>query len=217
MRDRDLSDEGRQQCAELLDALPWVDKVTHLVSSPHATRLELVPATFEPVISTGKRIVALPELTDTGMFRASFVLSKRVLAAKFGGKVDLGLLTAGWDAPKPEGGFGCSPEEWLEHRATAGLLTRVVRLRRGGGERVAVGTAATLPSDAHVVVVTHGLLAHFPTEEFKASKFRAVVTRGPLEYRSFQFAAEPKDNVRLVETWESRLRKNLPIASTMSD
>ncbi|RYP86803.1 hypothetical protein DL769_000648 [Monosporascus sp. CRB-8-3] len=129
--------------------------------------------TFGPVISRGKRIIALPGLTDAGTHESGSGSSERVLTAAFGDNVGLGLLPAGWDRLDPEGEFGCS-SEWLEHRAT------VVRI-------LLWGRAATLPSDAQVVVMTHG------------------------------FATEPKDDVRLVETWESHLRQSLPTTSTLTD
>ncbi|RYP83977.1 hypothetical protein DL770_005279 [Monosporascus sp. CRB-9-2] len=153
MQDPDLSDPGRQRCGELRNMLPWMDKVTHLVSSPMQRALSSCLLTFEPVISRGKRTVALLELTDAGTREAS---------------------------------FGSSKSERLEYRAT------VVRV-------LLQGHAAALLSDAHVVVMTHGLLAHFLAEEFEAPKFGAVATGGPPEHRSFQFAPEPKDDVRLVE------------------
>ncbi|RYP13847.1 hypothetical protein DL767_010536 [Monosporascus sp. MG133] len=56
-----------------------------------------------------------------------------------------------------------------------------------------------------------------PRRESEAPKFGAMATWGPLEYCSFQFAAELKDGVRLFETWESHLRKSLPTTSTLTD
>ncbi|RYO98130.1 hypothetical protein DL764_007175 [Monosporascus ibericus] len=123
--------------------------------------------TFEPVISRDKRTIALPELTDAGTSEASFGSNKSVVAAKFGDKVDLGSPPVGWDAPDLQGEFGCSPGERPEHRATAVSV-------------LLWGHAAALLSDAQVVKMTHGLLAHFLTE-FEAPKFGAVVRWGPLE------------------------------------
>ncbi|RYP46187.1 hypothetical protein DL768_007582 [Monosporascus sp. mg162] len=195
--DPDLSDAGRQRCAKLHNKLLWMDKVSQLVSSPIQRALGSCLLIFEPVISRGKRTIALPELTDAGTREASFGSSKSVLADNLDDKVDLGSPPVSWDNPDPEGEFGCSPEERLEHRQT------VVRVLLWGHE-------AALLSDVHVVMMNRRLLVQFLAEEFDAPAFGAVVTWGssgvlPIPVRP----PSRKDDVRFFETRESHLRESL--------
>ncbi|RYP73004.1 hypothetical protein DL771_003872 [Monosporascus sp. 5C6A] len=110
---------------------PWMDKVTHLVSSHMQRALNSCLLTSEPVASRGKRIVALPALTDTGTHEASFGSSKSVFAAAFGDKVDLGWLPVGWDAPEPEGRFAArrrsdssTAQRWAAHQSGSSTVRR---------------------------------------------------------------------------------------------
>ena len=221
-RDAELTEAGRQQCAELRaaapDALPWKGgRVRHVISSPLRRTLQSCLLAFEPVLArpqgpddAGLLVVAVPDLTEAGSRVSSFGSDPAVLAAEFNSagdgknkvRVDLSRVEQGWNSFDLSSKYAYSVEK-LETRAAD------VRayLRRMAAE-------LEKEEETHVIVMTHSVVAHFVTEDYEGiAPDRRSAWADNLAHRSYRF--EGPD--RLVETPESRVRTGLPPVSTLTD
>lgn len=156
LADPDLTELGKEQCAELSKNFPFHDKITHLVASPLRRTLYTCLLSFGPVLEQGRvqKVTALPELQEIAALPSDTGSDPAVLAKEFGGeKVDLGLVKDDWTDKGPGSPF--APElEKLDARARAARIW----LRKLASE--------VEGDEAHIVVVTHGAILHFLTEDW---------------------------------------------------
>ncbi|KAI1780804.1 hypothetical protein F4818DRAFT_436001 [Hypoxylon cercidicola] len=64
-RDPVLSPAGRQQCMDFSQQFPFMNGVTHVVSSPLRRAIESSLLAFSPALAE-KQVIVLPEVTETG-------------------------------------------------------------------------------------------------------------------------------------------------------
>lgn len=150
IRDPDLTDLGHEQCADLRAAFPHHDRITRLVASPiRRTLYTCLEAFGEPRLLPVTAVDLLQEVSDSPCDVGSDV---EKLRAEFGEKVDLSRVREGWNDKK-------NPESWAEPRVEK-LIARAREARR------AIRELVDLNGDEHIVVVTHGAIVHYITDEW---------------------------------------------------
>ncbi|KYK55004.1 phosphoglycerate mutase family protein [Drechmeria coniospora] len=193
IRDPDLTTLGSSQCADLRTAFPYHDLVTRLVASPLRRTLATCVAAFGhdslyPIVA----LDVLQEVSDSPCDTGS---STQRLLDEFGGRVDLARVSDGWT----EKGAGSVFEPTLEKIAERARESRTaLRALAGSG-------------DDHVVVVSHGGMLHFLTDDWQGIPNGRATGWDNCEYRSYQFAdpSGADDEAALVETEESWRRRKL--------
>ncbi|KAI0597531.1 phosphoglycerate mutase-like protein [Biscogniauxia sp. FL1348] len=171
VRDPILTPFGRLQCAHLLTTFPHMDKVTALLASPMKRTISTCILSFLPV--SDKRITLMAELQEVGSWNCDIGNDMETIRMEFGKRVDTSLVKPGWNDKNPT-------TEWAADVAKVEARARTARQQ--------IRRLASLPknSDAHIVVVTHGIFAHWLTQDFGG-----VGGNGPswgnAEYRSYQF------------------------------
>lgn len=174
--DPELTPLGKSQCADLNRRFPFHQKITHLVASPMRRTIYTALYTFEAEIDDGKRVVALPEVQEVSTLPCDIGSEPEVLVAEFpASRVDLGLVTPGWNDKNLDGPWA-PVMETLDERARRAR----VWLRELGAEAAAKG------GEAHIVVVTHGGFVHFLTQDwhgFNSDKGESWPTSGRLSGR----------------------------------
>ena len=150
--DPDLTPLGLEQCAKLRASFPSHSLVKTLVASPIRRTLYTALNTFYPLPSHSENpIIALDliqEVSDSPCDTGSEI---EKLREEFGGKVDLEKVRKGWNDKK-------NPESWAEPTVTK-LMARAKEARKVIREIAGEG-------DHHVVVVTHGAIVHYITDEW---------------------------------------------------
>lgn len=169
----------------------------------------------------GGVVVALPEVQEVSNLPCDCGSSPEKLHEEFdeGGLVDLGLVKEGWqDKASPDSPWKPEMEK---------LKRRAEKARRWLFELASQGQGSGSPSksaksqadcgeeepeepeeEKHIVVVTHGGLLHFLTQDFDGMDLNKGTGWGNTEWRSYEFVVTEAENVRLKETEESwRKRK----------
>ncbi|KAI1260149.1 phosphoglycerate mutase-like protein [Xylariaceae sp. FL1019] len=195
IKDPDLTELGEQQCADLCKAFPYHDKITHLVASPIRRTLFTCKLSFAPAVESGKKILALPDAQEVSLYPCDVGSDVDTLKNEFGDLVDLHLVQSNWNIKSPESKYYPDPMK-LEARAR--------------DARLALQEIANkADSDAHIVLVTHGGILHFLTEDWQGIAIGRGTAWENTEYRSYQFVdktgADP--NATLEELPESRSRR----------
>ncbi|KAG5920076.1 hypothetical protein E4U42_006325 [Claviceps africana] len=198
VRDPDLTPTGEHQCSDLRAAFSSHDKLAKLVSSPmrrtiHTCNLAFGgPGQLYPIIllDTLQEVSASP--CDTGSGSES-------LLEEYGYNIDVEHLRGGWTDKTRGGPFEPS------------LAAVTARAREA---RLALLDIAE-HADGDVVVVTHGGFLHFLTDDWEGIPADGSTAWENCMYRSYAFDECPddEDDVRLVETRESRRRRNAPETS----
>ena len=109
--------------------------------------------------------------------------------------VDLGLVHEGWNSKTGRWSASASA---IEKRAREAR----VFLRELGTE-----AAETTGEDQHIVVVTHGGYLHYFTEDWDGNEKFTGTGWANTEFRSYEFDTEAEETASLVETKESRSRR----------
>ncbi|KAL8650630.1 MAG: hypothetical protein Q9210_003716 [Variospora velana] len=212
MLDPPLTPHGEQQCRDLCDRFPFHSSIGLLVSSPLRRTIQTTLLAFEPEISRGVRYFALPEVQETSDLPCDTGSNLSVLKQDFGDRpVDLSLIPDDWDSKKGK---------WAADHVAVEARCREARNWLKSRE------------EEHIVVVSHGGLLHYLTEDWTGSgKFQG--TRRPflrrvkkmlfpnaydpwytgtgwenVECRSYRFAKGDGENASLEETEESRQRRS---------
>lgn len=198
LRDPDLTDLGKEQCAELHKTFPYHAKITHLVASPIRRTIFTCQYSFPEAVRSGKKIVALPDCQEVSLYPCDVGSDHELLKQEFGaggGLVDFRLLTKDWNLKTPDSRYFPDPQK-LEARARDARLW-LRDLVKAAGE------------DSHVVVVTHGGILHFITEDWAGIETGHGTGWRNTEYRSYSFADKTFEdpNASLEELPESRLRR----------
>lgn len=143
--DPGLTPEGQQQCTKLRTTFPYHGQVKHVVASPMARAVQTALLAVTSV-ETGP-VKLLDNLQEVFGYGSS--LDK--LRAAFGDEVDLSEVRADWT--DKDDGSSFDPE-WDKLLARVRDARQFVRGLAGG-------------EDDHVVIVTHGALVHFLTEDWE--------------------------------------------------
>ena len=152
LKDPLLTPLGESQCDELCKRFPAHDKVTHLVASPMRRTLHTCLRSFAPVAQAGKKVIALPEAQEVSILPCDVGSDPDTLRAEFADSVDLSLLRDGWNDKSEPSKYFPAPAK-LEARAKE-VRIWLRELAKEAGD------------DAQIVLVTHGGILHFLTEDW---------------------------------------------------
>ncbi|KAI9151867.1 putative phosphatase [Paramyrothecium foliicola] len=195
--DPDLTELGKQQCADLRAAFPHHDKLVRLVASPMRRTL------YTGIHSFGTRdessslypVIALDVLQEVSTSPCDTGSDKPKLQQEFGAKLDLSRVRDDWN----EKGSS-SPFEPTARKLTA----RALQSRRALRE-----IAKEAGEDAHIAVVSHGGFLHFLTDDWYGIPEGNATGWKNCEYRSYQFidSSGADEDAALQETQESWHRR----------
>lgn len=209
MPDPLLTPLGITQCHALAASFPYKPLVTHIVSSPLRRALYTALESFSSLIEDQKRlkVIALPEIQETSDLPCCTGSALELLQEEFGqgrwkDAVDLDLVKAGWNDKSMNTEWAPAKQavEKRSHKARLYLRDLAKEYESKTGE------------EAHIVVVTHGGLLHFLTEEWCG--YEEFVGSGwqNTEWRTYVFDTEAKlregvDMATLKEKEESVFRR----------
>ncbi|WYZ37873.1 hypothetical protein EsH8_II_001379 [Colletotrichum jinshuiense] len=200
IRDPLLTDLGKQQCAALRAAFPYHPQVTHLVASPLRRTIYTCLLGFgsdaAAQVGRGLRVLALPEVQEVSDAPCDTGSAVADVEGEFAGRVDFSRVPADWtDKASPASPWEPTLEK-LEKRAAE--ARRALRDIAGGAQ-----------GDAHVVVVTHGGILHFLTDDWYGLPPKKATGWENTEFRSYEFAdpTGQDPNAFLKETDESWERR----------
>ncbi|APA08669.1 hypothetical protein SS1G_02406 [Sclerotinia sclerotiorum 1980 UF-70] len=196
MPDPLLTPLGKTQCETLSQIFP-TKTITHLIASPLRRTLYTALYSFPTFITTGSKVIALPELQETSTLPCDTGSEPAALAEEFAGSVDLELVSEGWNSKT---GRWDANAPAIERRAREAR----VWLRDLGRESERQGV-----SDVNIVVVTHGGFLHYLSDDWENSTLFVGTGWSNTEFRSYNFRdAEYTDsNASIEETRESRSRR----------
>ncbi|KAK1984384.1 phosphoglycerate mutase [Colletotrichum cereale] len=204
IRDPLLTDLGKQQCAALRAAFPHHARLTHLVASPLRRTLYtcLLGFASDAAAPVGRslKLLALPEVQEVSDAPCDTGSAVADIEAEFAGRVDFSRVPGDWiDKAGPASRW----EPTLEK-----LEKRSAEARRALRELV-----GDVQGDDHVVVVTHGGILHFLTDDWLGIGPKKATGWENTEYRSYEFAdptgQDPKAFLKETqESWERRQGEN---------
>ncbi|KAI1337083.1 phosphoglycerate mutase-like protein [Xylariaceae sp. FL0016] len=205
LRDPDLTKLGEKQCEDLCRLFPSHNKITHLVASPIRRTLYTCLLSFKPAVEAGKKVIALPDAQEVSCHPCDTGLEPVVLKEEFGDKVDFHLVPDGWN-DKTLGS---------KYYPTADNLTARARRTRIWLREL----LQEADDDAEVVLVTHGGILHFLTEDFDGVILDHGTGWANTEHRSYKFAdlTGQDSNATLVETRASHRQRRgstVPLGET---
>ncbi|KAI1637444.1 phosphoglycerate mutase-like protein [Biscogniauxia mediterranea] len=201
IQDPGLTPDGEAQCYKLRDTYPFMDKVSHVVSSPAQRAVATALIAFDPVVTKGKKAILLPDLQETGAKLSDTGSPPKRLEALFKPHVDLSHLSERWYRRDADSDY--APDA-AKVEARARRARRFIRR---------LARAARDDDDAHIVVVTHGGFAHFLTEDYEALGPGSFTDYDNAELKSYRFAdlnADDDEDAPLVRVEWSADLKPLP-------
>jgi len=146
MPDPSLTPFGEEQCRQLVEKFPYHDSVDLLVTSPLRRTIYTTLLGFKPEIERGMTVIALPEVQETADVPCDTGSDIGILKEEMKSKpVDLSRVMEGWNS---------KTGRWAP---TAGALE--IRAREARQWLKA-------RPEKEIVVVTHGGLLHYLTEEW---------------------------------------------------
>ncbi|KAL6714531.1 hypothetical protein ACLMJK_007956 [Lecanora helva] len=187
MPDPSLTPFGEEQCQNLCQRFPYHASVELLVASPLRRTIYTTLLGFKPEIERGMTVIALPEVQETADVPCDTGADLSALKEEMKRKpVDLSRVMDGWNSKK---------DRWAP---TAGALEKRAREARQW---------LKARPEKEIVLVTHGGLLHYFTEDW--TDYNAVMGTGwaNVEYRSFEFVNEEGENASIVETSRSKERR----------
>ncbi|KAI1274496.1 histidine phosphatase superfamily [Xylaria sp. FL0933] len=204
-RDPNLTSNGEWQAYRLGKSYPFMNKISHVVSSPMRRAIRTGLLAFENVLLQGKRVILLPELQETGFLPSDTGQPAEELEASFRPQIDSTLLERKW---------------WLKRQGSKYVPDVALVEARAREARVFLRELAQeAPDDAHIIVISHGGFLHFLTDNYSGLTEKCFTTYDNTAVRSFQFADinGTDHDARLVETDESVQRSRLPRFTELSD
>lgn len=207
MLDPSLTPKGEDECRQLCQRFPYHQSVDLLVASPLRRTIYTTLLSFRPEIERGVRLIALPEIQETSSLPCDTGSDAESLKQEMDGKlVDLSLVHDGWNSKSGR---------WAPTRAAVDERSRQAR------------QWLKARPEKEIVVVTHGGLLHYFTEDWTGSgtfvgkndplkASAAVVLTDPVgtgwlntEFRSYYFteAEEGDGNASMTETAVSSHRR----------
>ncbi|KAL8418206.1 hypothetical protein RB594_001713 [Gaeumannomyces avenae] len=205
LSDPELTELGKQQCADLCASFPHHDKITHLVASPIRRTVYTALLSFRPAVDAGKAVKALPEVQEVSSLPCDTGSAPDVLAREFDSKLDLALVKDGWNDKSPSSPFAPQLSKLQARSRAARVWLRDLAARSGG--------------DPHIVVVTHGGILHFLNQDWDGMTKEAGTGWKNTEWRSYEFvdASGEDPDAKLRETsasWERRRGSAAPLSET---
>ncbi|VUC30855.1 unnamed protein product [Clonostachys rosea] len=206
IHDPDLTELGKQQCAELRDKFPHHRKLTCLFASPLRRAVQTCLLSFgndfnaEPHYRKG--IVALPDFQEVSESPCDTGSDREVLDEEFKDLINLGFVKSGWNVVSQYANWDAKVQD-LQARAVRARM-QLQELTRQMGE------------DEHIALVTHGAFVHFLTGDYDG----IPAGRGweNTEFRSYHLTGSSESDLSLVETEESwERRKGLTHRVTKTD
>ncbi|KAI1387477.1 phosphoglycerate mutase-like protein [Hypoxylon trugodes] len=202
--DPDLTPLGLEQCAELRKKFDAHDKLTHLVASPIRRTIYTCLHAFEPAVKAGVKVIALPDAQEVSTLPCDIGSDPSKLKAEFGDSVDLHLVTEGWNDKSRGSKYYPNPANLEARTRDARVWLR--ELVKGN-------------DDAQVVLVTHGGILHFLTEDFQGVLINRGTGWNNVELRSYEFAdptgQDPGASLKETQpSWRSRRGSAIPLTET---
>ncbi|KAI5866270.1 phosphoglycerate mutase-like protein [Durotheca rogersii] len=203
--DPDLTPLGESQCEELCKGFQAHDQITHLVASPLRRTLYTCLRSFAPVVKSGKKVIALPDAQEISRLPCDIGSEPSRLGEEFGDLVDLRLVQEGWN-DKSSGSKYYPTAAKLEARSREARLW-LRKLAKESGD------------DAQIVLVTHGGILHFLTQDWDGASVERGTGWSNTELRSYTFkdATGQDPDASLVETqksWRRRRGSATPLTET---
>lgn len=204
--DPELTELGKQQCADLCASFPHHDKITHLVASPFRRTVYTALLSFKPEVDAGKAVKALPEIQEISSLPCDTGSPPDALAAEFdSSQLDLALVKDGWNDKAPGSPFAPQISKLQARSRAARVWLRDLAAQAGG--------------DPHIAVVTHGGILHFLTQDWDGMSKEAGTGWKNTEWRSYEFvdASGQDADARLRETsasWQRRRGSAVPLTET---
>ncbi|KAH8705071.1 histidine phosphatase superfamily [Talaromyces proteolyticus] len=200
--DPELTQLGEQQCAKLRDSFPNHSKIELVAASPLRRTIRTALLSFQPVFEAHKdfKIVCIPEAQETSDVPCDTGSDPAVLQKEFvdsGLPVDISLVKDGWNSKQGK---------WSPNAAA--LRNRAREVRQWLRAR----------PEKEVVLVTHGGLLHFLTEDWEDSSLYQGTGWRNTEYRTYHFSDKIDfedingeklngDDATIIEIPESRTRR----------
>lgn len=152
LRDPALTPLGKEQCELLHRRFSGHETITHLLASPLRRTLETCILSFSTAVRAGIKITALPDAQEISGLMCDIGTERSQLEAEFGEKVDFSLVLDNWNDKSELSRFAPTATK-LERRARDVRLW-IQDIAKQEGE------------DAHIVLVSHGGILHFITQEW---------------------------------------------------
>jgi len=184
MHDPLLTPFGEEQCTVLRETFPYHHKISLLISSPLRRTIYTTLLSFSPALSNSHckpNVVALPEIQETSDFPCDTgsdidKLREEMTASHL--PVDLSLVKSGWNIKTFDNKWAPSSEALTKRAREARIFIRdkIIELQKEGEE------------DPEIIVVTHGGLLHYFTEDWEDSgayhgeSFVPIISVGPLHF-----------------------------------
>ncbi|KAI1427550.1 histidine phosphatase superfamily [Xylaria sp. FL1777] len=204
-RDPDLTAHGEWQAYFLGKTYPFMNKISHVVSSPMRRAIRTALIAFERVLLEGKKAILLPELQETGIQPSDMGQPPDALEVVFRPQIDTSLLDRKWFLKSQDSKY--IPDVALVEARAREARVFLRELAQSG------------PDDAHIVVVSHGGFLHFLTESYSCLTEGHFTTYNNTTVQSFQFVdlygTDP--DAKMIETKENCKRLNLGPFMKMSD
>ncbi|OHE91683.1 phosphoglycerate mutase [Colletotrichum orchidophilum] len=200
LRDPLLTDKGKQQCADLRAAFPHHAQITHLVASPLRRTLYTCLLGFgsDAAAPVGKslKVLALPEVQEVSDAPCDTGSAIEDIEGEFAGRVD----------------FGRVPEDWIDKSSPGSRwepTLEKLEKRSAEARRALRKLVGDVQGDAQVVVVSHGGILHFLTDDWSGIGPRKATGWENTEYRSYEFADSTGQDPKALleetqESWERR-------------
>ncbi|KAF7535014.1 hypothetical protein G7054_g5742 [Neopestalotiopsis clavispora] len=173
-------------------------------SSPLRRTLETCILSFSTVVQGGIKITALPDAQEISGLMCDVGTERSQLEAEFGDKVDFSLVLDNWNDKSEFSRFAPTATK-LERRARDVRLW-IQDIAKQGGE------------DAHIVLVSHGGILHFITQEWDDIKPGRGTGWENTECREYEFVdsslRDPKAKLREVDSsWRRRRGSTIPLTT----
>ncbi|KAL8910555.1 MAG: hypothetical protein Q9171_004137 [Xanthocarpia ochracea] len=184
VHDPPLTPYGEEQCLELRSTFPYHDSISLLICSPLQRTIQTTLLGFDPEISRGVQCIALPELQEVGDLPSDTGSDVPTLKEKYKNKpIDFRLLPGDWNSKTGRWAFD---RETIERRCRD--ARQWLRAR----------------DEEAIVVVSHGGLLHYLTEDWAGSEKVEGTGWENAEFRSYRFLDGDNESASLGETPESR-------------
>ena len=146
MPDPSLTPKGKEQCHNLARNFPYLDSIGAIVASPLRRTIYTALYGFKPLIEKGMPVIALPEICETADVPCDTGTDIGVLKEEMKDKpVDLSRVKEGWNAKTGKWAPTADAIDKRAREARQWLKSR---------------------SEDEIVVVTHGGLLHYFTEDW---------------------------------------------------
>ncbi|KAI9053294.1 hypothetical protein LZ554_002257 [Drepanopeziza brunnea f. sp. 'monogermtubi'] len=222
--DPGLTDLGLAQSTLLRSQFEPMNRITHILSSPMHRAFLTALVAFEPIITKGLQIVALPELREYGIAPCSTGSEMSLLLASLYSRakvarddcIDASMVPAGWETQYE----GAERAEWIQTRKRRAqlvleklhaLAVAATKADRGVWE----GHEVHRGRDVEILVVTHsGLIIELELEliTIPYAEDDGTPSYQNAEYRSYRYPSRDEVENRgmpyykLIETKESKRR-----------